>query len=292
MSLLRQFQRHPAPDFSAYRRFIVAGRHVGWVRPALMERLCRFAHCFEADGETLRLHPGLAEPPARSAALAEVVEALRNEGLVPGWRGELYPVTTDFFAEPLLAIERASAPLFGTLAFGINVNGYVGRGWGMKVWVARRAPSKAVDPDMLDLLVGGGQPLGLGIEENLRKECWEEAGIPAELALAARPTGIITLLQERAEGLRVDLQFNFDLELDAGFRPVNQDGEVAGFECLPVSDLLHLLRSTDEFMYDSAIVNLDFLVRQGFIGPDDPEYLPLVAGIRPPLPYASAGATA
>jgi 8-oxo-dGTP pyrophosphatase MutT (NUDIX family) len=292
MSLLRQYQRHPAPDFSAYRRFFVAGNHVGWVRPSLMARLCRFTHCFAADGEALRLHPDLADPAARSAVLAGVVDTLRGEGLVPGWRGELFPVTTDFYAEPLLAIERASAPLFGTLAFGLNVNGYVGRGWGMKVWVARRAASKAVDPGMLDLMVGGGQPLGIGIEENLRKESWEEAGIPAELALSARPAGIITLLQERAEGLRVDLQFNFDLELDADFRPVNQDGEVAGFECIPVSDLIHLLRSSDEFMYDAAIVHLDFLVRQGFIGPDDPEYLPLVAGLRPPLPYESTRAAA
>ena len=35
---------------------------------------------------------------------------------------------------------------------------------------------------MLDLIVCGGQPHGLSVTENLVKECWEEAGIPAGLA--------------------------------------------------------------------------------------------------------------
>lgn len=282
---MRQIRRHPPPDFAAYRRFFVGDRHVGWIRPAVIEKLHPFGECFLDGGERFSLHPRLADAKARSEAVAVAVSALRQEGLVPGWRGELFPVTTSFSEPPLFTIERAAAPLFGTLAFGINVNGFVGRGWSMKVWIARRAASKAVDPNMLDHLVGGGQPHGLGIGENLRKECWEEAGIAANLAMTARPVGLITLLQERAEGLRVDLQFNFDLELDESFQPANQDGEVAGFECVPVSELIHRLRSSDEFMYDSALVHLDFLIRHGFVGPDDPEYLDLLAGLRPPLPY-------
>lgn len=291
MSLLRQLRRHPAPDFRAYRRFIVAQQHVGWVRSDTVQRLTAFGDCFLGHEQQIHLHPRLDTVGARSDAVAAVLAVLRDEGLVPGWRNELYPVTVDFYVPPLLAVERAAATLFGTLAHGINVNGFVGSGWGMKVWIARRAATKAVDPNMLDLIVGGGQPLGLTLTENVIKECWEEAGIAAELAQCAVPVGIVTLMQERPQGLRVDLQFNFDLALPADFRPVNQDGEVAGFECMPVSDLIHLLRSEDSFMYDSALVHIDFLVRHGFIGPEDPDFLPLLAGLRPPLPYEVERAT-
>lgn len=291
MSLMRQFQRYPAPDLSAARRFMVAGRHVGWVKPAIAEKL--LAHDgFVADAGTITMHPRLATPEARSEAMASLLAQWRAAGLVPGWRNELFPVNTGFGEKPLLTLERAAAPLFGILAYGVNVNGFVGRGWGMRVWVARRAETKAVDPGMLDLIVGGGQPHGLSVTENLVKECWEEAGIPAGLAATALPVGVVTLAFEAPHGLRIDLQFNFDLELPESFTPVNQDGEVAGFELIPVSELMHRLRSEDSFMYDSAVVNIDFLLRHGFIGPEDPSYLALIAAVRPALPYDVAGEAA
>ncbi|WP_374372189.1 DUF4743 domain-containing protein [Dongia sp.] len=285
MSLLRQFRRHQLPDMNAYRRFIVAGQHVGWVKPDLARRLLEWPDRFISNDGALALHPRLATAPLRSEAMAETLSALRASGLVPGWRNELYPVNTQFNAPPLLVMERAAVPLFGVLAYGVNLNGFVGRGWGMKVWVARRAATKSVDPNMLDHIVGGGQPIGLTPMENLIKECDEEAGIPAALAGEAVSVGIVTLIFEAVQGLRIDMQFNFDLELPADFTPQNRDGEVAGFELVPVSELIHRLRSEDDFMYDSAIVQVDFLIRHGFIGPEDPDFLSLVAGLRPPLPY-------
>ncbi|WP_374651509.1 DUF4743 domain-containing protein [Dongia sp.] len=288
MSLLRQYSRYPAPDLGRYRRFVVAGSHVGWVKPELASELSGRPDIFELSAGDLHMHAGLATPEARSAAMAKVLHALRGQGRVPGWRDELYPVTQNFGETPLLVMERAAAPLFGVLAYGVNLNGFVGRGWEMKIWVARRAPTKSVDPNMLDLIVGGGQPLGLSPVENLLKECQEEAGIPPEIAELAQPAGIITLLIEAGEGLRVGQQFNFDLELPERFRPQNQDGEVAGFELMPVSEVMHRLRSADEFMYDIALVLIDFLIRHGFIGPEERDYLPLIAGLRRPIPFAAS----
>lgn len=288
MSLMRQFQRYPAPALDGARKFMVAGHHVGWVKPAIAERLLTHGDSFVGDSQTITMHPRLATIEARSAAMATVLTQWRDAGLVPGWRNELFPVNTGFNEPPLLTLERAASPIFGILAYGVNVNGFVGRGWGMRVWVATRAATKAVDPGMLDLIVGGGQPFGLSVTENLTKECWEEAGIPAGLAAEALPVGIVTLAFEAPHGLRIDLQFNFDLELPEDFMPVNQDGEVAGFELIPVSELLHRLRSQDSFMFDSAVVNIDFLLRHGFIGPEDPHYLALVAAVRPALPYENA----
>jgi 8-oxo-dGTP pyrophosphatase MutT (NUDIX family) len=287
MSLLRQFRRHPAPNLRIYQRFTVAGRQVGWVKPDFARRLMAWPDRFVLDGADLAMHPNLANDEARSDAMAATLSTLREEGLVPGWRNEFYPVNTHFGELPLFVMERAAVPLFGVLAYGVNLNGFVGRGWGMKVWVARRAVTKAVDPNMLDHIVGGGQPLGLSPVENLIKECEEEAGIPAFLAADAVSVGIVTLMFEAVQGLRVDMQFNFDLELPADFEPQNRDGEVAGFELVPVSELIHRLRSEDSFMYDSAVVQIDFLIRHGFIGPEDPDYLSLTAGLRPSLPCYS-----
>ena len=42
-----------------------------------------------------------------------MTKALREAGVIQGWRDELYPVTCAFHAPPLALIERAAAPHFG-----------------------------------------------------------------------------------------------------------------------------------------------------------------------------------
>lgn len=42
-----------------------------------------------------------------------VTRSLKEDGTVGGWRDELYPVTTNFYTEPLLLMERAAAVHFG-----------------------------------------------------------------------------------------------------------------------------------------------------------------------------------
>jgi hypothetical protein len=285
MSLMRQFRRYPAVDLNAYRRFMVAKSHVGWVMPDFAIALARFPHVFHVDERAVTLQPRLRTFKTRSEAVAEVLATLRAEGLIPGWRNEFYPVAQSFYAAPLLQMERAATVLFGTLSYGVNLNGYVGREWAMKVWIARRAETKPVDPGMLDLIVGGGQPTGISPWNNLMKECQEEAGMPQSLAETARPAGIITMLAVIAGHMRVGLQFNYDLELPESFAPQNTDGEVAGFMLMPVSEVIDRLKSADEFSYDVAIVLIDFLIRHGFVAPEDPDFLELIAELRRPIPW-------
>lgn len=285
MTLMRQFRRYPAVDLDTYRRFTVAGKHVGWVMPDFAVALARFPHVFHVDERMVVLQPRLGDFDARSQAVAEVMATLRAEGLIPGWRNELYPVAQGFHQTPLLQIERAATPLLGTLAYGVNLSGFVGRGWGMKLWIARRADSKPVDPGMLDLIVGGGQPMGISPWANLMKECREEAGMPEDIARHANPTGIITLVAVIAGQMRVGLQFNYDLELPQDFEPRNTDGEVSAFMLIPVGELIERLKTADEFSYDVALVQIDFLIRHGFVGPEDPDYLELIANLRRPIPW-------
>jgi hypothetical protein len=112
-----------------------------------------------AQQQVLTLAPGLSTTEARSAAVAGVLGELRSkQGLLSGWRDELYPVAPAFDAPPLLLIERAAAPFFGIRAYGVHVNGYVVQPDGTKqLWVARRSTSKQTWPGKLDHIVAGGQ---------------------------------------------------------------------------------------------------------------------------------------
>jgi hypothetical protein len=284
-SLMRQFRRYPAVDLDQYRRFMVAKQHVGWVMPDFAVALARFPHVFQVNEKAVTLQPRLRSFKQRSEAVAEVLATLRAEGLIPGWRNEAYPVAQSFYAAPLLQMERAATVLFGTLSYGVNLNGFVGRGWGMKVWIAKRAETKPVDPGMMDLIVGGGQPMGISPWNNLMKECREEAGMPLEVAQAAKPVGIITLLAVIQGHMRVGLQFNYDLELPESYAPQNTDGEVEAFLLIPVSELIDRLKSADDFSYDVAVVLIDFLIRHGFVGPTDGDFLELISELRRPIPW-------
>lgn len=284
-SLLRLFRRHPRADLASYRHFMVADRHVGWVMPDFAQLLAEFPRVFYLTDREVHLHDRLADMEDRSKAVSGVLAKLHERGAIPGWRGELYPVNRRFGEAPLLLIERAATPLFGLQTYGINVSGLVRAGDEWKVWIARRAMTKHVDPGMLDLVVGGGQPYGMSITANLLKECAEEACIGPTLAERARPASVTTMAIEAAEGLRVGVQFNFDLELPADFQPRNDDGEVSEFQLWSMRRLEETLRTADDFMFDAALAKLDLLVRFGIVGPDDPDYLDLIAQLRRPAPF-------
>lgn len=288
-SLLRLFRRCPpvdlAADLAPYRHFIVADRHVGWVDPDFARVLAEFPAVFYLTDRAVHLHDRLERVEDRSKAVADVLAKLHERGQVPGWRGELYPVNRRYGEAPLLLMERAATPLFGLQTYGINVNGLVRDRDGWKVWIARRAMTKHVDPGMLDLVVGGGVPHGIPLADNLLKECAEEAGIAPALARRAQPVGLTTMIINAHEGLRIGVQFNYDLELPADFAPRNDDGEVSEFKLWSLAQLEQNLRTADDFMFDAALAKLDLLVRLGIVGPEDPDYLDVIAQLRRPAPF-------
>ena len=280
MSLLDRIRPFLYRDLSARRPFLIDGARVGWVEPALAERLRAFPQTFAVDDDAVRLSATLADFDSRSRAVDAVLRRLRADGLFPGWRDEAYAVGTRFDAPPLMQIERSVVPSFGIKAYGVHLNGYVGRGDAMRLWVGRRSRRKAAWPGKLDHLVAGGQPIGLSLMDNLVKEAGEEASLPPELARRAHPVGVVTYLVTNEEGLRSDVVFSYDLELPADFQPVNRDGEVEEFFLWPIDRVMRVVAETDDFKFNVALVIIDFLIRHGFIGPDDPDYLAILAGLR------------
>jgi hypothetical protein len=280
MALVDRVRLFRLPDFARLRRFLVGTEQVGWVLHPFAERLARFSEVFVVTAREVRLRPELGDFVARSRAVAGVVAEIAAEGRLPKLRNEAYPVAASFHAKPLLELERAAVPSFGTLAFGIHLNGFVGRGPGMQMWIGRRSRNKPTGPLKLDHIVAGGQPIGLSLAENLVKECAEEADMPAALARAARPTGFTSYLIENDEGIRNDILFTYDLELPTDFRPVNTDGEIEDFYLWPISKVVETLAAGEEFKFNVALVIVDFLVRHGILGPEDPDYVEIVNGLR------------
>jgi hypothetical protein len=281
VSFLDRVRECNTHDFANFLPFFVEGVRGGWVRKSVAQRLADFGDTFEVASDSIAMQSSLTTPAARTAAMAVVVEALVAEGLVQGVRGELYPVSTSFSANPFLQMERAAVPLFGVRAYGVHLNGYVRNGEGTSIWVAQRAADKHTFPGQLDQIVAGGQPVGLGLAENVVKECTEEASIPPPLAAQARPVGAVTYTCEVEGGLRPDVLFCYDLELPADFVPHNTDGEVAAFFLWPVEKVMHVVASTREFKFNCNLVAIDFFIRHGFVAPDHADYVELLRALHP-----------
>ena len=294
----------PPADLAPFLPWRVGGTDVGLIHPALVPELAKFGDVFLTDTASsadphISLAPSLTTPASRTAALAPVAHALRDAGIVTGWRDEAYPVTPAFGTPPLCTVERAAAPLLGVRAYGVHVNGYVfvdeeennaslqPLHASMRLWVATRSLTKPTWPGRLDHIVAGGQPDGLSPAANVVKECGEEAGVPADVARAcARAAGAVSYASILpATGatppcVKRDVLFVYDLRLPPDFVPVPSDGEVAGFELLPLHDVATLVTHTREFKDNCNLVIADFLIRHGYWTPEDAGYLALVDGVR------------
>ena len=281
---IREINRH---DPDAFTPFVVDGRRLGAVRNDRIDPLLSAIDAIVRAGDgSLSFAPDLAAggPDARTArndAMAGAAARLSEAGKIGALRRELYPAARRFGETPAFVIDRAAVPYFGLRAWGVHLNGYTRRDGALHMWVGRRARDKPTYPGRLDNMVAGGQPAGLGLTENLVKECAEEADIPKALARQARPAGAITYVQQAPEGLKPDVQFCFDLELPPDFVPRNTDGEIESFALWPIERVARTVAETRDFKDNCNLVIIDFLIRHGFIPPDDPDYVALLRGLHP-----------
>lgn len=237
--------------------------HVGTVEVAhLPLLLARWPLAWQHGAQGLCL---LAPEPERTAVLAGMGQALREQGLVRAWRDEPYGL---WDAEGRLhaQIERATARFWGALTLGAHCNGYQADAQGRPthLWIAQRALDKPTDPGRLDNLIGGGVPLGQTPREALLREAWEEAGLLPEHLAGLRRGSVLELRCDIAEGLQHEWLHVYDLALPPGVRPHNQDGEVAEHRLLPVDQAL-ALAARGALTVDAALATLDFALRHGLL---------------------------
>ena len=280
MGFLDRIAECNAHDLAGFLPFRIGDARPGWVRPGFARRLAGFPEVFAVDETGVRMAPALDTPEALSDAARPVLRALSDSGALGRWRDEAYPVGGGLAGPHLMTMDHSAIPFFGVRAHGVHVNGYVRDGERILMWVARRARDKATYPGKLDNFVAGGQPAGLGAMENVIKEAGEEAGVPADLAATARPVGAVSYCHETEDGLKPDVMYCYDLELPAAFEPEPRDGEVEAFHLWPVERVMEAVAETTGFKFNCNLVCIDFFVRHGLLGPDSPDYLDIVRGLR------------
>ncbi|CCM02032.1 uncharacterized protein FIBRA_04108 [Fibroporia radiculosa] len=196
-------------------------------------------------------------------------------------------------------MERAACALFGVVTYGVHMSVYEAdedAPRSCRMWVPMRARTKQTWPGYFDNSVAGGIPSGLGIFESLVKESMEEASLEEDIVREhARPVGTISyfyrhvcatlVITAGADGLCIlgllrdgfNRRYVFDLRTPPGadksrFIPKPLDDEVESFELLPLEEIVQRIRH-GLFKANTALVILDFMVRQGYLTPDDePDY--------------------
>jgi isopentenyldiphosphate isomerase len=281
MSFLDHIARCNNADLSQFEPWFIGAERAGYLHRDFAPLVTSRSGFFSRREAGWQLDPALDTPHRRTDAVHAFLLQLRDEGQFGRlWRDEPYPVTWNFCDPPLMTMERAAVPWFGVRAFGPHMTGYVRRRDGLHIWVARRSYSKPTFPGELDNTVAGGQPAGIGLHDNLTKECAEEASIPGTLAAEAKAVSFISYVNQSGPQLKPDLMICFDLELPEGFTPRANDGEVHAFELWPAQRVFETVRDTVAFKYNCNLVLIDFFVRHGLIAADDPQFVPIVAGLR------------
>lgn len=259
-----------APPTMRLRPFVVDDQAIGWIDDERARRLAQFSRVFTARSDGVHFAHGVDSHAARTEAMDGVVRTLSGEGALSAWRDERYAVVREFGDPAFFDLERCAARYFGVRTFAAHVNGLVEVDGDISVWFSRRSPAKAIDPGMLDNLVGGGIAAGMSVAATVVKEAWEEAGIPPSIAERARRVAEIRICRSHPLGIERETVYAHDLVLPADFSPTNIDGEAVEFVLADpayAQVLISHASGPDVVTADATLVVVDWLLRCGEFAP-------------------------
>lgn len=265
-------------DRSAFTPLFIGRQQLGCVNQQWLERLLQSEaalFCIQPHGLVCTVDGDYA---AISRQLDQAAQRWQQAGWLNGWRNENF---TAFLPDgsPWFELERAAFRPLGLTSRAVHLNGLTRSPAGeVRMWVGRRSPDKAVDPNRMDNLMGGGIAAGESIELALEREGWEEAGIPADRLELLPQVGLLLAERPVQRGLHREWLYVYDLWLNASEQPCNQDGEVAEHVCLPLSEVETLLVQ-ERFMIDAALVAIDCLLRLDYWGVRSEEIAAAMAGV-------------
>lgn len=246
--------QHPVPR--DWLPVVIAGCALGIASPEVAGFLAAHTPHFALRDSRLVLLDASLDATARSALLHDAALRLRDAGMLRGWRDERLDVRPEPGAPPVAVIERAACRTLGLATTAVHLNAFAADG---RVWVARRAVHKQIDPGLLDNLVGGMVPAGEDELTALRREAMEEAGLDITV-WPLRRGGRIRFTRQVPEGFQVEDVQVFDAMLPADAQPCNQDGEVSEIGCWPLPRVMAALER-DAFTLEAALVTIDGLQR-------------------------------
>ena len=252
--------------------FLCESVQVGLVSREVVTQLRRFPGVFTITPASVTFADSLQSPDSRSRALEAMLQQLRSEDVLPvlrGWRDECYVSRAASSGPDLFKMDRSASKLFGVRQYGVHITGYVRHSQlGLCVWFQRRSDTKQTWPGMWDSFVGGGITEGFTVLETVVKEAGEEANVPRELADKLRPAGSVSFMHGTpGGGICPDTEYVFDLELPESFIPTNNDGEVADWRLVPVTDIPDLICG-DNYKTTSTSVILDWMIRHSVLTPE------------------------
>ena len=225
--------------------------------PYLQESLVKEPIALVSMGND-RLNIQMGRPKDVSASLHQLANRMRLGGFIPGWRNEAF-AWVDQHGHKSFHLERAAFRTFGFRSMATHINGYTKQ---KTIWLGRRSENKATDPGRLDNIAAGG----IAADETpwvcAKRELWEEAGVPPQIADEIEPIGRIHMRRPiSGRGFHDEQLYVYDLELSDNFIPTNHDGEVSGFIEVSYAEAAARILA-DEFTSDAAFVTADFLLRR------------------------------
>ncbi len=254
MGFLFHISRCNHYDLTEFLPWHISGKRVGYVHKKHSKYLEAFPKVFLSLSDHFALSDNLVNPEERTMAIEEMLEILRTEDPKLSKLNEKYAVKENINGKTLMEIDRGAADFFGILNTGVHLNGITNDHENKKMWVATRSHQRKTFPGKLDNMVAGGQPSNITRQENVVKECYEEASIPEELAKASEPKGL------------------------------PNDNEVEKFDLVPVETVMETIKNHPHaFKYNCNLVIMDFLIRTGLINNDLKNFNKLVKGLRCPI---------
>lgn len=233
------------------RPITLCGRVCGWATPAAIACLEQLKGVLvTADA----VHIGWCEQPSDSLnqLLARLALHLDQAGLVKAWRNELLDVIAE--GQQVAVIERGAVRPLGLLTQAVHLNAWHPTN---KLWVAKRAATKATDPNQWDTLVGGLASANEPLMVSLFRECEEEAGLlPEHLHRCESMRMLLRMYRRLPEGYQVENVLVNDCVLDEDVVPVNQDGEVSEIRLISISDWWEMALS-GFFTIEAELVLID-----------------------------------
>ena len=198
------------------------------------------------------------KPKIVSLSLQKLAEKMRIGGFIPGWRNEDF-AWVDQNGHKYFRLERAAFRTFGLRSMATHINGYTKAN---TIWLGRRSENKPTDPGKLDNIAAGGITADETPWVSARRELWEEAGVPPQIADEIEPIGRIHMQRPIPNrGFHDEQLYIYDLELGDNFIPTNHDGEVSGFIEVSFTEAAARILA-DEFTSDAAFVTADFILRR------------------------------
>lgn len=259
-------------SFDDLWRFEINGRHVGYVRPELAEKLAAAAPEFlgQTAARTLAVVAENLSADQLTERFKALHEKLAAEGVLPRPAGEATDVRASIADAPLCQINRNLIFPLGIISRGVHVILQHENG---DFVVAKRSDKVYTFRGCNDISVGGLLPSGKDPWSHVKTEAAEEASLAPEDLKSAGPAMVLAYARnvtgfpvETNGGTNWDEVFYWSVTIPDDVVPAPRDGEVKSFRRMSPADLIKSLREEpDAWKTNSGVMFLEALAQ-------DPRY--------------------